>query len=362
VYGSWGLRGAFSLVLLIGSVNAACSSYRPPPAAAVETGTVAGAGPTQVWSARAGRRLTGRVVLEDGYLYGAGVDRKVYAVDLESGEVRWSSRLSGLVAGGVLVSGDTLFVASSRPEGRVYALDRANGRRLWRAKTGPVGAPLTVVDGMLIASAQRGNLLGLDPATGRIRWRRRMGMARVAPVSVGGGAVVVAAVDSLYRLNADDGEVTHRVRTPGAIVSPWLVHRGLLVGGTTDSQVVAISPVDLGTRWSVKVDAPVLGSPGALGDTLYVASRRGSLYRVPPADRPTAERVVSLEWPVTAPVSVVDGLLLLGGADGTLRALRPDGSEAWRLQLRRPVELGAVALRDGLLAIGGNGDLHRYRQ
>jgi hypothetical protein len=58
----------------------------------------------------------------------------------------------------------------------------------------------------------------------------------------------------------------------------------------------------------------------------------------------------------------VDGHILLGGADGTVRALEPDGSEVWRLQLWRPVELGPVALDDGLLAVGGNGDLHRYRQ
>ena len=360
--GRWGLCGAFSLVLLLGSVNAACTAYRPPPATPIESGAVSGAGPTQVWAARAGRRLTGRVVLRDGFIYGAGVDRKVYAVDLESGEVRWTSRLAGLVAGGVLVSGDTLFVASSRPEGRVYALDRANGRRLWRTKTGPVAAPLALTDGTLVVSAQRGQLLGLDPATGRIRWRRSMGMARIAPVRAGAGAVVVAAVDSLYRVAVDDGEVTHRARSPGAIVSPWLLHRGLLVGGTTDSQVVAISPADLGTRWSVRVDAPVLGTPGAIGDTLYAASRRGTLYRLRPGESPRAEPVVTLDWPVTAPVSVVDGHILLGGADGTVRALRPDGSEVWRLQLWRPVELGAVALEDGLLAIGGNGDLHRYRQ
>ena len=358
------MRGACSLVLLLGTVNAACSGYRPPPAAPLEGGTVSGNGPTQVWAARAGRRLTGRVVLQDGHLYGAGVDRKVYAVDLETGEVRWSSRLTGLVAGGVLVSGDTLFVASSRPEGRVYALDRRSGRRLWRAKTGPVAAPLALAEGILIVPAQRGQLMGLDPATGsfRWRWRRRLGMARVAPVSVGGGAVVVAAVDSLYRVTASDGEVTHRVRSPGAIVSPWLVHRGLLVAGTTDSQVVAISPADLSVRWSARVDAPVLGSPAALGDTLYVASRRGTVFRLAPGDAPKADPVVRLDWPVTAPLSVVDGQLLLGGADGTLRALRTDGTEAWRLQLWRPVELGPLALEDGLLAIGGNGDLHRYRQ
>jgi outer membrane protein assembly factor BamB len=356
------LRGAFSLVLLLGSVNAACIGYRPPPATPPQSGIVSAGGPTQVWAARAGRRLTGRVVLKDGQLYGAGVDRKVYAVDLETGELRWSSRLSGLVAGGVLVSGDTVFAASSRPEGRVYSLDRATGQRHWRAKTGPVGAPLALVDSILLVPAQRGQLLGLDPSDGSILWRRSMGMARIAPVSVGRGAVVVATVDSLYRVTVADGEVSHRVPTPGTIVSPWLAHRGLLVAGTTDSQVVAVSPADLTTRWSAKVDAPVLGSPAALGDTLYVASRRGTLFRLAPGDPPTARAVVELEWPVTAPLTVVDGLLLLGGADGTLRALRANGTEAWRIHLWRPIELSPLALKDGLLAIGGNGDLHRYRQ
>lgn len=356
------MRGAFSLVLLLGSVNAACGGYRPPPAAPLQGATVSGDGPTQVWAARAGRRLTGRVVLHDGHIYGAGVDRKVYALDLETGETLWSSRLSGLVAGGVLVAGDTLYVASSRPEGRVYALDRGTGRRIWRAKTGPVAAPLAMVDGTLLVSSQRGQLLGLAPADGSVRWRRRMGMVRVAPVSVGEGAVVLAAVDSLYRVRASDGSVTHRVRSPGSVVSPWLAHRGLLVAGTTDSQVVAVSPADLAIRWRARVDAPVLGSPAALGDTLYVASRRGTVYSLSPGNRHLPQRLVELDWPVTAPLTIVDGRLLLGGADGTVRALRPDGSEDWRLQLWRPVELSPLALDDGLLAFGGNGDLHRYRQ
>jgi outer membrane protein assembly factor BamB len=356
------MRGAFSLVLLLGGVNAGCVGYRPPPQGTLQTGPVSGDAPKQVWAVRAGRGLTGRVELKDGQLYGAGVDRKVYAVDLETGEVQWSSRLSGLVAGGVLVSGDTVFAASSRPEGRVYSLDRATGQRYWRAKTGPVGAPLALVDSTLLVPAQRGQLLGLNPADGSLRWRIRMGMARIAPVSVGRGAVVVATVDSLYRVTVAKGEVTHRVPSPGTIVSPWLVHRGLLVAGTTDSQVVAVSPADLTTRWSAKVDAPVLGSPAALGDTIYVASRRGTLFRLVPANAPVPERVVELDYPVTAPLTAFDGHLLLGGADGTLRALRPDGTEVWRIQLWRPVELGPVALDDGILAIGGNGDLHRYRQ
>ncbi len=156
-------RGALSLALLLGSVNAACVNFRPPPAPIAAT--VAGDVPTPVWTVRAGRRLTG-VDAEDNTLYGGGVDRKVYAVDLTSGEVRWSTRLSGMVVGGVLVSGDTIYAASSRPEGRIYALRGATGKQIWHVSTAPIAAPLALIDGILVAETQQGEVLGLDPVTG----------------------------------------------------------------------------------------------------------------------------------------------------------------------------------------------------
>jgi outer membrane protein assembly factor BamB len=135
-----------------------------------------------------------------------------------------------------------------------------------------------------------------------------------------------------------------------------------LLAGTTDSQVVSIRPTDLQRLWTVSVDAPVLGSLASIGDTLFVATKVGSVYRIDPGPEPQAQRIVSLDWPVTAPVTVLKGQIILGGADGTMRALRPDGTEIWRLRLWRPIELGPIPLADGLLAIGGNGDLHRYRR
>jgi outer membrane protein assembly factor BamB len=106
----------------------------------------------------------------------------------------------------------------------------------------------------------------------------------------------------------------------------------------------------------------VLGSPAILGDTLFFASRTGTVYRIDPGPDPMAREIAALDWPVTTPLTVVNRSILLGGADGTIRALRTDGSEVWRVRVWRPVELGPVPLPDGLVAIGGNGDLHRYRQ
>jgi outer membrane protein assembly factor BamB len=224
---------------------------------------------------------------------------------------------------------------------------------------------MALVDGILVAETQRGDVFGLDPAGGPVRWRRMVGFSRIPAVAGDSGTLVVATIDSLFRINARDGKVVRRARSPGAIVSPWLEHRGLLVAGTTDSGVVAIAPGDLQPRWRVALDAPVLGTPAAQGDTFYAASRRGTLYRIAagaPDSVPVATPIAELDWPVTSSVTVLDGLVLLGGADGALRALRPDGSEAWRIQLSLPVELGPLPLDDGMVAVGGDGDLHRYRR
>lgn len=370
-------------MLLLGGVNAAC---RPGPFAPPTVMPIASAGaPAQVWRSNVGRRFTGRMVVRGATVYGGGLDRKVYAIDLGNGQPRWSSRLGGLIGGGVLVSGDTVYAASSRPDGRLYALDARTGHRLWRTATGPVGAELALIDGVIVVETQLGEVLGVSAATGDVRWRRRLGVARTPATPADSGTLIVATVDSLFRLRVQDGGVVRRRASPGAIVSSWIAHRGALVAGTTDSLMVAIDPDDLRTRWRATLDAPVLVSPAASGDTIYAASRRGTLYRIvadsavaadartaadstafgaadgsaPPVSIP-ASAIAELRWPVTAPVTMLDGLVILGGADGTLRALRPDGREAWRIQLQWPVELGPLRLDDGMLAIGGHGDLHRY--
>jgi outer membrane protein assembly factor BamB len=349
-----------SLSLLLGSVNAACVNFRPPPTPIAAA--AAGDAPTPVWTAKAGRRVSGQMGVRENTLYLGGMDRKVYAVNLASGEVRWSARVSGMIVGGVLLSGDTIYVATSRPDGQVQALRRTNGKKIWRVASGPIATPLALVGGVLVAETQRGDIVAFDPATGKVRWRRRVGVARTPAVAAGDGAILVSTTDSLFRIAAADGRVMQRAASPGSIVAPWLASNGALLAGTTDSQVVAIRPTDLQRLWTVSVDAPVLGSLAALGDTFFVATKIGSVYRIEAGAEPKALRIASLNWPVTSPVTVLKGQIILGGADGTIRALRPDGSDIWRLRVWRPAELAPVPLTDGLLAIGGNGDLHRYRR
>ncbi|HEX2250344.1 MAG TPA: PQQ-binding-like beta-propeller repeat protein [Gemmatimonadales bacterium] len=336
-------------------------NFRPPPKPVAAT--LAGDAPMPVWTSRVGRRFTGPLAIANNTLYAGSIDRKVYAINLVNGQVRWSTRLPGMIVGGVVLSGDTVFAASSRPQGRIQALRRSTGKQIWRTSTPPIVAPLALIDGVLVAPTQGGDVLGVDPARGKILWRqRRLGVTRTAPTAAGEGGSLIATTDSLYRIRVRDGRVTHRTKSPGTVVSPWITSDSALIAGTTDSQIVSISPENLRRNWSLQVDAPVLGAPAAMGDTLYLASRTGTLYRIEPGREPSLKTLATLDWPVTAAVSIAGRQILLGGADGVIRSLRPDGTEVWRVRVWRPVELGPVPLTDGIVAIGGNGDLHRFRQ
>jgi outer membrane protein assembly factor BamB len=80
-------RGGLSLAALLGSVNAACTNPHPPPRPA--PAELSAGAPPAAWSARAGSALTGPVAVDDSTLYAAGMDRKVYALDLRTGKLRW---------------------------------------------------------------------------------------------------------------------------------------------------------------------------------------------------------------------------------------------------------------------------------
>jgi outer membrane protein assembly factor BamB len=346
----------------VGSVNAACINFRPPPRPL--PAEQAGAAPSERWSRNLGRTLTGPVAVADSVLYAGGWGRKVVAVALDSGgEVRWTKRLNGAVLGGVRLVDGRLYVATSRPEGQVLALEPATGKTIWKTKTDRVALPLALAGNAVVAHTSGGLLVALDATTGRPRWRRRLAAGRAAPRFLADGSILATTMDSVVRLDARSGAVLARAASPGSIVDDWVSSGDLLVAGSTDSALVALDPRSLEVRWRVAVDAPVEVSPAIVGDTAYAVTRIGTLYRLvlgAGGAVPSPERLAALRWPVTAPPVRVDDVLILGGADGTLRAVRLDGSQVWRVAIWRPIEIAPLVFPDGLLAIGGEGDLHRY--
>jgi outer membrane protein assembly factor BamB len=130
-------------------------------------------------------------------------DGSVQAVALDSGELRWTQRLSGVRADDpfpdvdaqpVLDASGYLWVASYNAG--LFALDPSNGeiRRRVEAVKHVTGLREIPHAGVLVASIGDGQVVGVHAASGLVRWRYRMKKAvPTAPEVIEGGRVVVGS-------------------------------------------------------------------------------------------------------------------------------------------------------------------------
>jgi outer membrane protein assembly factor BamB len=353
-----GLRyGGWSLAALAMSVNASCINFSPPPPPVSEE--YSAEAPAEQWMLRTGRGITGPIAATGSLALVGSANRNLEAVSLATGESLWNRRLPGALMGGVLVRNSMLYAGTGRPDGRVDAID-FRGRRIWRARSGEVTAPLAAAADMIIALNREGDAVALNAATGRIRWRRAVGRAR-APAIESEGAIVVTTLDSLFRLDFEAGRVQARRPTPGVVLGGWTPVGRILVAGVADTGVVAVDPRTLVTLWRVPSDAPVIGELAAQGDTIWAASRIGTIYRlVLGQGAPEVSTVARLQRSLTSGISRMGSLLLVGGADGRIHALSENGEEQWRVRVWPPADVTPVSVDGGVLAAGGDGDVHYF--
>lgn len=340
------------------TVNAGCMNFRPDPAEL--PAAASGNAPSESWTVDGGRGATPPMVVEDGRVYLAGADRQVRAISVETGEAVWHRRLTGAILGGVLLRDSMLYLATSRPDGKVHALDARDGRSRWKRSAGDIAAPLAQAGGAIAGINREGELVALELASGAVRWRRQVGITRLPPLGSGDG-FLVSAGDSLLRIDAASGRVTSRGRLPFAMIG-WQQIDGMLVAAAADSTLIGLDPATFEVTWSVTLDGPVLGPVGTRGDTAWVVTRRGTLYGIDLESPTTPRRVATFTAPITTGVTPIDDLLLIGGADGVLRGITRTGDVAWRINLSWNITVDPVPVPGGFLAAGGDGDLHRFTE
>ncbi|MCD6021580.1 MAG: bamB [Actinomycetia bacterium] len=162
------------------------------------------------------------IAADEDAAYAGDLSGHVTAVELSSGDVRWSADLGSSIAGAVTIDEDRALVATQGQQqipGTVVALDRSTGEELWRSpedvvRGNLVSAPV-VADGRILV-LEPGSVVALDPTDGRLVWRTEIinpiappfspqAIAALAPVSADGMVFVVDVTGRAYGLDAETG-------------------------------------------------------------------------------------------------------------------------------------------------------------
>jgi outer membrane protein assembly factor BamB len=249
-----------------------------------------------------------------GLVYFSSLDGKVYAVDTETGKERWSFATLGerrFTAPGIhgamprtermpdpfdvflsspTVANGVVFIGSG--DQHVYALDGQSGAVRWRFKAGDViHASPAVADGVVYIGSWDRNLYALDAATGRERWRyttgndttiyNQIGIASSAAVS--GGRVFVGGRDGHFHVvDANTGKLawTHDNKGGWTIGSP-AVRDGVVYFATSDGRrFKALDAATGAVKFDLENKAVSFSSPALAGNVVYYGTSDGWLHAV----------------------------------------------------------------------------------
>ena len=187
-------------------------------------------------------------------------DGELLAVLREAGVSLWSASVAGErtgrayagvggVAGGPVVAGDTMYVATE--SGRLAALDAATGARLWTTLEGATG-PVVAAGGSLFLMSDEARLLRISAADGALVWaatlplfeeakirRRKDVFVHYGPI-LAGGRLILASTDGLMReVDPATGTLLRATQLGAPAASAPIVVNGVLYVITQDGTLRA---------------------------------------------------------------------------------------------------------------------------
>jgi outer membrane protein assembly factor BamB len=155
------------------------------------------------WRHHAGRYVVGSdnfyatAALAYNTAYIGSIGGAMYALDLRTGNQRWSAGTGAYVYSSAAVWKDRVFVGSYTS--RLLCFDAGSGRLRWSFPTGrPVSGSPSVIDGVVYVSSFAKRTWALDARTGKRLWA--FGDGRYTPAAAGKDILYLTGSQTLYAL------------------------------------------------------------------------------------------------------------------------------------------------------------------
>ena len=315
------------------------------------------------WTFKGSDAIVSTPAVKGGRVYVTTHDRRIVALDAETGNVIWEQIDAAPIDSSPAVTDDYLFYGSRGK--RVIALDADTGEFRWEfvAEANPTMGSALVEDGVVYIGSGDENIYALDALTGEEIWRfATMDWITNTP-ALSDDKLVVASMDgrvTIYDTDTGKRRFASRVITRSVVGSPIIIEDSIYVP-YRDGRLISINlnetefPLSAkwftlktqlyvwalmghpglpkGFNWSVRLGGTIMNTPAADGDTLFVSTQEGRLMAV---DRHTGDRlwVYKTDGKSLSTPTIVNDLILVGDRDGVLHAVdSSSGVERWTLQV-----------------------------
>ena len=227
-------------------------------------------------------------VLDASKVYIGSDDRGIYALDRKDGRTVWRFSTAGRVHSAQTLVEDTLY--SGCHDGFVYALDRESGKLRWKFKTGSlVNSTVAYRDGAVYFGSYDKHVYAVGAADGKLIWKTptdpNITSHIVASPTVTADAVFIGTwPGTMYGLDRGTGKVRWRTPLGGRLQASCTVAAGV-VFTLAFNRVVGLHTETGKIVWQANLGgAFATSTPTIVDGGLYVGSRSG-LHRFVPKPR-----------------------------------------------------------------------------
>ena len=231
------------------------------------------------WKKRVGLVFSSPVPA-DSSIYVVSKFRHADRYDLRTGRRIWQFSFTGQSYTTPALSSNLLIFATDK--GRVFALKRSNGEKVWEAALpAPVLATPVISDTLrrVFVASLDGTLMALDLNDGTEKWRyKAKGSVRHAPAVTATRLVLSDGSGRLVALDAHTGEVLweQNHKTPFG-TSPLIAGGFIYLGGL--DRVLRIFDLDSGEQlWEMELKGRIRTTPMVVHDYLVVGSEDKYIY------------------------------------------------------------------------------------
>ena len=227
--------------------------------------------------------------------YAPGYGGWLYALNVETGEMRWMVNVDSPMVGGVAVDGDRLYLGAKSH--RLYALSAADGARIDEFSgdgafevDDEVWATPAVTDDAIYVTTMNGSLYRVDKG-GEQQWQFEADAAIAMRAVPDGDSVYVGAYDKrLYAIDAATGDPRWSFGADEWFWSAPVVDGDAIFAASLDGKMYALGIDDGSTRWERPYDAGAqVRAALAMGaQGVVVAGRDGLVHQV---DKATGEAI-----------------------------------------------------------------------
>jgi len=265
----------------------------------------------------------GGPAVADGTVFISDGNGAIHALSLADGSEWWPSSVPLAAPTAPIVDGDRVYLGTG--DGYLVALNAATGAIVWQTEVSPDGLPVYRVpalsDGRIFAGVQNGPFVAVQASDGKQLWSAPGNGSGYGTPVVSGKGVYISGGGGLRALDVASGDVRWQTDDYG---TPALAGQ-IGIGGTDAGDVIAY---DLSTgvvRWQVSFVGPMRPAAVAGNDVYVSADGEQRIYAL---DVQTGQELWSfaLDGANECCVAASHGLVVVGTLSGSVYAIAGDGA------------------------------------